>query len=144
MPPSPGFPGAAGTTRWVRPTCATCPGTTIRHPLAIWAARSRAYPCDRAARAAAVCGSATSSRVVPSDRSSSYPNTVRRLPGHSNGFAGSSYSGPSGARRSVGANPRRREAGPAPEAALESATITADLDGYLQRRADQHGERRDQ
>jgi hypothetical protein len=64
-----GVPGAAGTTRWMRATCATCPGTTIpgltiRHWLGLWAARSRARPGDRAARAAAVCGSATSSRIA--------------------------------------------------------------------------------
>jgi hypothetical protein len=55
----------------VRATCATCPGTKIRRWLGIWAARSRARPSDHAARAAAVCGSATSSRVVPLDQSSS-------------------------------------------------------------------------
>jgi hypothetical protein len=65
MPPDPGFRGAAGTARWVRATCAICPGRTIRYRLVIWAARSRARPCDRAARAAAVCGSATGSRSFP-------------------------------------------------------------------------------
>jgi hypothetical protein len=52
----------------MRATCATCLDKTIRYWLAIWAARSRAGPCDRAARAAAVCESATGSRSFPLDR----------------------------------------------------------------------------
>jgi len=63
-----GIPGAAGTARWMRATYATYPGKTVRHWLAIWAARSRARPCHRAARAAAVCRSATGSRSFPLDR----------------------------------------------------------------------------
>jgi hypothetical protein len=61
-------PGGRYTRHTECATCATCPGKTIRQGK--WAARSRARPANRAARAAAVCGFATDSRIVPLDRSS--------------------------------------------------------------------------
>jgi hypothetical protein len=76
----------------MRATCATYLGKTIRHRLVIWAARSRARPCNRAARAAAVCGSAIGSRSFPLDRRCA-STTVRWLPCQGNGFVGPSYSG---------------------------------------------------
>jgi hypothetical protein len=73
--------------RMMRATCATCPGTMIRCRLAVWAARGRARPYNRATRAAAVCGAATGSRSFPFDRRCT-ATTVRRFAGQGNGFVG--------------------------------------------------------